>query len=137
MNAQEIFDTAVAHVFKQGKRGGVNITDFDNVTRFRCRYRGEGGTKCAVGALLPDDLYDPRMDAENLRASSLVRNGFNVPEFFTPHAALLDSLQTIHDSEDSWISGEMLKARLRKVAESFELSPAILDSLRLPQPAAA
>ena len=136
MNAQEIFDTVATHLFTQGERGGTTVVDSWNTsgTRFRCRYRGDKGLKCAVGALIPDELYDPKMDQGGFRASALVRNGFNVPEFFTPHATLLDSLQTIHDSEDSWLSGEI---RLKKVAEYFELSPAILDNLSLPQAAAA
>lgn len=62
MNRQEIFDTALAHLRKQGKpamnKGGV------------CMYRGPGGTMCAVGALIPDDLYV--FDMENRSASSVV-----------------------------------------------------------------
>jgi hypothetical protein len=28
----------------------------------RCRYRGPNGTKCAVGMLIPDDLYDSHIE---------------------------------------------------------------------------
>jgi len=30
-----------------------------------CRYRGEGGTKCAIGLHIPDDVYCPEMESRN------------------------------------------------------------------------
>ncbi len=29
-----------------------------------CSYRGEGGSRCAAGCLIPDDLYRPEMEGE-------------------------------------------------------------------------
>ena len=54
MTEQEIFDSVLAHLRKQG-RASVN-------GQGKCAYRGEGGTSCAVGCLIPDELYDSRIE---------------------------------------------------------------------------
>ena len=54
MTEQEIFDTVLTHLREQGEAatsaGGS------------CRYRGANGTACAVGCLIPDELYDPLIE---------------------------------------------------------------------------
>lgn len=54
MTKQEVFDKVVRGLASQGyqtsMRGGT------------CKYRGEGGRKCALGHLIPDALYVPCMD---------------------------------------------------------------------------
>ena len=62
MTLQEIFDTSVGQVIKQGglskKANGM------------CAYRGEGGMMCAVGAIMDDetaedaDAIDPDLGAD-------------------------------------------------------------------------
>lgn len=54
MTAQEIFDTVLEHLREQGKAAATDDGS--------CRYRGEGGTSCAVGCLIPDELYDHRIE---------------------------------------------------------------------------
>ena len=54
MTEQKIFDSVLAHLRKQGK-ASLNA-------KGKCAYRGEGGTACAVGCLIPDELYDPRIE---------------------------------------------------------------------------
>lgn len=51
---QAAFDTMVRHLRKQG-RPSVEA-------RGCCRYRGPDGTKCAIGALISDDAYSPRLE---------------------------------------------------------------------------
>ena len=51
MFAQEIFDTVVEHLRRQGHRAYKE--------EYGCLYRLENGDKCAVGCLIPDHLYDP------------------------------------------------------------------------------
>lgn len=60
LSAQEIFEKAATHLLKQG----VKSTDDG-----RCRYRGPDNTMCAVGALIPDNAYDP--DFEGISVKSL------------------------------------------------------------------
>ncbi len=51
---QAVFDKIVAHLRQQGTKslgsdGG-------------CRYRGADGRMCAVGCLIPDDVYTPELE---------------------------------------------------------------------------
>jgi hypothetical protein len=48
---QETFDTIVRALVVQGQPSM-------NAERTRCMYRGDGGTKCAAGHLIPDEDYD-------------------------------------------------------------------------------
>ena len=61
---QQHFDTVLAHLRKQGKRSTYGNRG--------CAYRGTDNTKCAIGALLPDELYDPKM--ENRPVDNLLVN---------------------------------------------------------------
>lgn len=51
---QEAFDTMLFHIRAQGYQRAVN-------EKGHCQYRADG-KKCAVGALIPDDLYTPYLD---------------------------------------------------------------------------
>lgn len=65
----------------------------------RCRYRHEGNY-CAVGMLIPDEMYDSIM--ENRPASTLFERNEKFRELFAEGsnydwAEFLDGLQMIHD----------------------------------------
>lgn len=89
MNAQKTFDTVATHLIRQGRRSTATVNGSTD-----CAYRGRGGRKCAVGCLVPDDLYDPEM--EGLAAWALYR----FPKLWKrikEHEDLLVKLQTLHD----------------------------------------
>jgi hypothetical protein len=48
MTNQELFDRVVAHARQQKCKA---------MTDYGCVYRGTDGTKCFIGALIPDDKY--------------------------------------------------------------------------------
>lgn len=54
MTNQEIFDTCLTHLRAQGQRA---LND-----RGTCQYRADDGLKCAIGALIPDDKYNPNFE---------------------------------------------------------------------------
>lgn len=54
MDKQQIFDTVATHLLKQGKPA-LSAEGY-------CRYRTDDGLKCAVGVLIPDDKYDPKIE---------------------------------------------------------------------------
>jgi len=58
---QEVFDTVVSALIKQGH------PSID--TSGGCLYRGPDGLKCAIGHLIPDNVYTP--DMENVSADHL------------------------------------------------------------------
>jgi hypothetical protein len=89
---QEVFDTVIAHLRQQGVRavGTCNAGP-------TCAYRGQNGTKCAVGVLLPDALYDPRMEGFDIEM--LYEDFPKVIEHFSNvNMALLRELQCVHDN---------------------------------------
>lgn len=94
MTAQEIFDKIVSHLRTQN---AVSVRSDGG-----CAYRsGDGEKKCAVGCLIPDDVYDPRM--EGFMASVVVRD-YKELAHLRGHQDLLESMQMIHDhvSLDRW-----------------------------------
>jgi len=110
MNTQEAFDAAVEHLRKQGKRSQAKYsTD--------CLYRGPGGLKCAVGALIPDEIYRKSFEGVGIRP---LINGFaDLNSLFKAvNITLLEQLQHIHDQSlvENW---EKLFERL---AEFHELT---------------
>jgi hypothetical protein len=86
---QQIFDRAVEHLRQQ------RAQSIDPKTSV-CLYRGPDGLKCAIGALIPDELYQPEM--EGLLADEIVKRYPTLASLFSPDSpSLLNSLQHMHD----------------------------------------
>ena len=51
---QKLFDAMLAHLRAQGKPAVARLDMID-----KCLYRTDDGLKCALGALIPDELYQP------------------------------------------------------------------------------
>lgn len=86
--AQQVFDTTLHHLRKQGTAATAQNQD----GRLRCAYRGENGTSCAIGCHIPDSLYLP--EYEGRRASTLpMLEALSLAE----HKPLLNMLQGLHD----------------------------------------
>jgi len=67
MDRQAVYYKAGLHLLKQGRKSEIDGN---------CRYRDDDGLSCAVGALIPAEMYDARM--ENI---SVVYVGPRVAEF--------------------------------------------------------
>lgn len=57
MTNQEIFDKVLNHLRQQGHAATVFINGETS-----CRYRAGDGGMCAVGCLIPDELYTPEIE---------------------------------------------------------------------------
>lgn len=117
MTPQEIFDKVATHLFTQRTRAVNGLND--------CQYRTETGAKCAVGCLIPDELYDPVIESFAVHSSvirpTLTRIGVD------EHVDLLAELQGIHDSRVSWTGGpDRLAEKLAALAHDFGLSIDVL-----------
>jgi hypothetical protein len=129
MNQQEIFDKVAVHLFEQGKQANK-----DDGT---CAYRGEAGTMCAVGCLIPDAMYVPSMDdAEEWEdgvgtSVQMIWNNFpDLVEYLGEgNLGLLNALQNVHDAFSPWLSTENMRRELGYAAETYELNPATLLTL--------
>ena len=121
MNQQEIFDKVATHLIAQGKQSLC----YWRSTELDCAYRGDDGTMCAAGCLIPDDEYSPAF--EGMPWDSIWKE---VPSFanasFEDHD-LIGSLQTVHDDEWSWNSPETLKVALGVAANRYGLSTQVLN----------
>ena len=114
---QEAFDRVVEHLYTQKKRSLINDHAKD------CCYRNPNGLKCAIGALIPDELYNPRMDTDgecgpSMSVSRLLREFPELEEHVPFDLAF--QLQEAHDS--LWTRED-----LASLAESRGLDPSILE----------
>ena len=122
MNAQEVFDTVATHLLKQNMRA----IDMEG----SCVYRSHDGLKCAVGCLIPDDIYEPGFESlgeivvviENCKELLADKASDWVTENLAPHFELLDDLQRVHDSDrpEAW------PMALNRVARCHGLSNEVL-----------
>ena len=92
MTDQEVFDKVVLALRKQGRKS----TKLNRYGHRTCRYRGDYGRKCAAGHLIPDELYDRRM--EQLGWTSVVERWPELQVMAIPNWLVCD-LQAIHDNK--------------------------------------
>lgn len=94
---QDIFDRALAHLRTQRQPALNHYQDHDESPR--CLYRTPEGLKCAIGALIPDENYNP--DLENTAASShcvIEAMGYNPGDLTQDDRVFLSALQSdLHD----------------------------------------
>ena len=117
MDKQQIFDTVATHLLKQGKPA-LSAEGF-------CRYRTDGGLKCAVGVLISDDKYDGKMEGESIYDRK-VQKGLPFP-VTEEDVGFLRRLQSAHDIalKDSGI--EAWKEQMRLIAAENGLNAEVLD----------
>lgn len=83
MTDQETYDIVKKHLLCQMKH---------SKTGYSCRYRGDNGLKCALGALIPDEKYGSEMDGQIYYIDDLI-----VDLGLTQSPDFLGKLQSIHD----------------------------------------
>ena len=141
---QQIYDTAVRHLHRQGKRSGKG----DRAGYFVCLYRGPRGLMCGVGPFIPDAIYDKRMEGKSvielfsdfpgLKSAMIGRDPQNT------RRRLLDNIQAAHDNPNLWDGHGRRKSkrltlqmvqRLRSMAADAGLSDRALTELGYAPPA--
>ena len=112
---QQEFDAVVTHLFKQGRPARYSIHEG--------AYRGPNGTSCAVGCRIPDEMYDPEMEGDNVGSAVCA---YNLPKEIEMYLGMFSKLQNAHDAcrteEDGTFSLASLRAHLKYVAEEFNLA---------------
>jgi hypothetical protein len=115
MKRQEIFNKVAKHLLKQ------NEQSMTKTNPGLCAYRGAKGLKCAVGCLIPDDMYSSTF--EGLGVKDLppdVRKSCGIMNAGT--LQLVDDLQEIHDCS----SGRHWPAELVDLGERYRLDVSIV-----------
>jgi len=109
MEPQEIYNQVKKHLLKQNEK---------STNDGYCVYRSEKGLKCAIGGILPDDLYHESMDKMMDSIIGIMSNFPRVKEYFgRGNENLLRELQIIHDDYEpnAW------HVKLIYVAKMFNL----------------
>jgi hypothetical protein len=89
---QETFDIVAEALLKQGG---------PSVQNGKCVYKSKNGTKCAAGHLIPDHLYDEKMD--DFKFSSVLRNDL-VQKILIGEGCDLEFVQQLQDIHDSHVN---------------------------------
>jgi hypothetical protein len=126
MTHEEIFDTVARHLLAQKKRSMG-----PNGQNQKCLYRGPDGLKCAIGCLIPDELYHKCFEGESIgrilnddssQVFPLSRKELR-SMFAGVSTSFLNDLQELHDyvPSDSW------SIKLRSLAARWHLMPTVFD----------
>lgn len=111
MTNQEIFTTVKNHLLTQNARSAEPIKE--GMSESYCKYRGPNGLMCAVGCLIPDEMYSDSIEFNPV--------GY-LPKEILDHMGgnewLLQRLQSIHDL----IEVENWHSALGDLATEFNLS---------------
>ncbi len=115
MTYQEIFDRVCEHLADQGQPA------LDN--QGECRYRNDKGQMCAIGCLLDDSEYDPKMEGELVRV--LFDKFPHISKKFTGiNINFLRELQEIHDK---MVDVSVLKDELKYLSRRYALDNSKID----------
>ena len=97
MDTQAVVDKVLKHLWDQGK---CSYQPYIGA----CAYRGEDGTKCAIGILIPDEIYLPEMEGKGFSTlCSKFEEIADLPEIqalrvdHPLHGPLGRTLQHLHD----------------------------------------
>ena len=119
---QETFEIVAKHLITQGK---VSL----GPTGINCAYRGDNGTKCAVGCLIPDEKYSSSLEGFSIQKYKYATfdGAINITALMQElgyDLKLLKSLQGVHDNNpcSDWSDA------LRSVASRFGLNTRVLDA---------
>jgi len=106
IDRQDVFARAVAGLASQGfRRSTKKNSPF-------CMYRGPDNLKCAIGWVIPDDKYDPTMDAKPWSLGNVLNVVFG-EKVSDADIDFCRNLQTRHDCGET---PDDMKDRLREFA---------------------
>lgn len=106
---QEAYDLMVAHMRKQQAFSMEEGSP-------RCKYRGPNGLMCAVGALIPDNVFHERMEAKTADELAILTAANMDPA----HAWVMSDFQTtLHDNLSNFpFDSETFEAAAKVAAEA-------------------
>ena len=91
IDRNEIFNKVFAHLVIQGKPSR-------NIEDYICVYQNSDGDKCAIGCLIPDELYTMGLEGNGVRdkkVKDVLRQVF--PNIGLKDFEFLENLQQLHD----------------------------------------
>ncbi len=127
MNKQEIFDKVATHLITQNAKA---VSEDDSES---CLYRSPGGLTCAMGHLIPDDLYHPSMEGKGARAELFapVYDHLDVPYVLgdesTLHGEEVRLIMALQSTHDNWPPDRWPDV-LATVAKDYELNADCIEA---------
>jgi len=100
---QQLFDIAAPALLAQNARSERQnlLSETDDSVEVICAYRGKDGLKCAIGHIIPDSIYNEKMEGraflELYTHYESVKNLIS-PEWDNDLLTFLDKLQSVHDN---------------------------------------
>ena len=113
--AQEVFDYVIGHLVSQG---GQSVSAFCS----DCRYRGSDGSKCAVGFLIPNELYVWRMEGNSIIGLCKDFPDLCAKTGIKKHKDILNGLQHMHDSVSTWQNQDSFFHEAQRIADLHNLT---------------
>jgi hypothetical protein len=123
LDRQKVFNRVWQAFVIEGAPQSMNV----NANGTSCAYRGQNGSKCAVGLLIPDENYKPVWDHECRRVGGILVGNPLYPEYGTPSIddiGFLTRLQRVHDDR----IGAQFARNIRRDLKAF----AAEESLSIP-----
>lgn len=114
---QKMFDKVAVHLVTQGTYAGILVSPGE----IRCFYRADDGKRCAIGCLIPDELYHRRMERSSV-SGILDCGDFNLDTVLKPEVVgrkFLAELQLVHDDEANWLN---IRGALARFAKTYNLN---------------
>ena len=114
MNILEMNEKIYQHLKQQGK---VAVNSYGS-----CVYRSPDGSKCAVGCLITDEAYDPKMEMDGVSDSDVVQEVLRNSgiEINKDTISFLGCWQGFHDGYLDDVSGKEYQETLEKFYESMK-----------------
>lgn len=120
LTMQQIFDKVSHHLLTQNAKA---------MGQFKCMYRTSNGLMCAVGCLIPDELYDPSLESwigSDPAILDVLKKANVLSEDVTSNSLMADfflDLQELHDHSrpEDW------QKNLNSLAEGRGLTPYALQ----------
>jgi len=111
LTKQDIFNIAANGLLKQGKTSKNSSS---------CMYRGPNGLKCAIGMLIPDELYEEGFEGKSASSSGVIKALVEAGVPYTVgYKDFLDNLQDVHDDHQT---GDW-ERELVNFAHHYDLNP--------------
>lgn len=122
LDRQDVFDVIAWRLLFQNARARAA----DGIKNL---YRSPDGKRCAIGWIMPDDVYAPEFESKGIReiAAYLAETdeGKEFAAFVAAHVSMLCDLQGLHDAyrPDEWPN------RLHLIAQKYDLSETVIERM--------
>jgi hypothetical protein len=114
MDTQAVVDKVLKHLWDQGKASTYVCIHEPNIGG--CAYRGMDGTKCAIGILIPDDIYSFDMEGKSFHELCRKHEAVaNLPEI----QAIMKVGEVLQQLHDTLQGTSDFRKRLRNRAQEW------------------